>query len=558
MKKCEACGKTFDDSVTVCDVCGKELVEVAAEEVKAEEVKAEETKTEETKTEETKPAEKTDLIEKFKSLNKTTKLVVCGVAALVVICLCVICLSMFTGVKSKLVNKNAINIAYSAEEETTYVYDGNGKVKKINTDGTRYTTVATTADNTMMVVTDKEANAYILTIKGLVKFAEEGTNYVVSVDGTGIAYIKDAKNGVGDLMLYNVKSKKASKIDDDVVLNTVVISPDGKTVAYTVKGEDSEDEKAMYSKGGKDPQVISKNSYPVAIANSAKFVYYLKKNESSNYNFYVLKGKDSNKLAENARGSVVYFNKELNEVLFEDEGKAYVSVNGKEKKKINSNSVSSVLKTQNNVFSDIASYMGTATVCDFKSFKGSIVYISGTYYLLKNNYETSKIINTDNVSAVRFSADGKSILFLKKDTLYKVSNIKKPDKQKKLGDLEDYSITTLVALPDLSAVYFLSDGDLYFKKGASKPKKVASDASRISLDTVAGGVYYYIDYSSSEENTLYFSKNGSKKKVVIKDINGKSTVNGSYQIVTKENKKDDAMKDVYLLKGTKAKKIFTR
>jgi len=566
MKKCEVCGKTFDDDQTVCDVCGVELVEVPAEAAPTEENATEAASTEETKTEETKTEAKKSfdfkaLGDKFKAMDKKTKIICGAVAAVVLIALIAIICSVCKP-KSNAINRDAIALAYSSEEGIAYVYNGNNKVKKLSSDETKYTMVARSVDGKTMVVYGSEKNSsdityYVLTIKGLVEIGDDVTNAVISADGSAVAYLSETSGEVGELRLFTAKGKKDIKLDEDVLISNIVISPDGKSVAYAIK-DDNGDTKVLYSKNGKDGEVVAKNAYPVAISNGAKYVYYVKTVDNAR-NLYVLKGKDSVKLADVTYGvSTLYFNADLSELIFNDDGKAYITVKAGEKKKISNNTISNLFVTANDKSASISSARAEYQYTTVKSFKNTIAYMNGAYYKITSKYETSKILSADDIGYIIFSDDLKSCVYYKNGSFYKIANVNKSDNKKKLGDMDDYSISSVVVLRDMNSIYFVSDGDLYYKKGTGKPKKVATDAKLIGGDYEANGVYYYIEYDSKDTNTLYFSKNGSKKKVVAKDIKSTSTTYGSYRIFSIENKKDDSLVDLYTVKGTSKKKLLTK
>ena len=608
MKKCEKCGKTFPDDVKFCGECGGELktvaeaVEEAVDLVKqdvteaAAEVKqdaanaAAEAKQEaanaatEAKQEAGQKAEKTaedlkaevaaiagnaaesvkktasGLAEKFKGLSKKSKYILCGICGAVLLCIVALICIANSGKKINSVNRNAINIVYNSDSEAYYVYNGHGKTKKIASGSdVSLSERCTSGDGKTIVVTDGDKNAYVVTIKGAVKFAEDITSFVISENGATVAYVEDysAKEG-GKLKLYTVGNKKTTTVANNVIDGTVVLSANGKNVAYTcIDPDDSTEYKLYRSKNGKGKEKIANTSYALAVSDNGKFTYFIENTSDGSRNLGVYKkglfGGNKSAIVKEYSGSTVFFNSSLNEILFDHDGKVYSSINGGEKNKLCSGSISGV--RANGVSHTTRTKAGRAVRSSCKTLKRAILVSDGTYYLLKNLKTTSKIINSDNLNLIRVSDDAKTIVYLKNDNLYKITNLANPDGARKLRDLSDYSFNGIAFSPDLRSYYFMDGDDLYFGKDKKKPKKIASDVDAAAIDNETFTLYFYIDYDSSNGNVLYASINGSGKRKVTKNIKDCEQVDGNYVIALRENSKDDSLSDILILSRKRAKNI---
>ncbi len=564
MKKCEKCGREFPDDAKFCPTCGVELTTVAeaapAEPVTEAPVEAAAPAPETPAAPAEKPAEAAPA--EKKGLSKTVKIAIGAVAAVIVLAIIGLVVKNVSSGNKAGVNRNAISFCIS-DDECTYVYNGKGQKTKVF-DSASYHVYGYNMDRTIALVRDGDRNLWAVTIKGKTssdKLVESPDEVYISASGNGIAVIMDEENGAGTLYLYDIKKGKAKEIASDVVASSVVLSPDGKTVAFSGDYKNSENTYRLYvSINGKEPKEIVKMGTPYAVSDKGTYTYYSKyDSDKGEYDFYVTKNakdKNAEKLGSDLRSPNLCLNKAMNEAIFSKDGKTYVSRNGKEAESINSNYFYGVYTYSDYNIYSIESRFATVEYVPQKTLKGSLLILGGNeLFYLKSLKDAVKVVGKYDQIAV--SSDCKSVLYIRDSKAYKISNIAKPDNKKELGNFEDYDLENLCVMPDLSGFYFKSDNDLYYTNGKSKPKKIAEDVSGIAIDYEKKGVYYFIDYESGESNTLYFSKNGSKKKTALKDADAVTRANGGYYVAKIESKKDDDYYDFYFMKGNSAKKALT-
>ncbi len=563
MKKCSKCGKEFTDEISFCTVCGTPLEEVT--ELQAEEVvKAAEAKVDQAApaqgapSSEAAPAAKkpnffTDLLAKFKAMSTKSKALLGGICAIVILAIVAIC--CLGGKKDYRVNKNAIALVLDADADAYFVYNGKGQHKKIAGAEKTITRVLTAPNGESLVVKDDEDNYYILTIKGLTKFAEEGSRFTYSAGSSAVAYLAEGKKDDGlALYVYNIKSKKSVKVADEV--GNFIISSNGKHVCYV---DETDDDPVSYVvRNLKNKTKIGKNTIPVAVSDNGRLVYFTelttdKKDGSAALTFNLLKGNSKKVITKDLNSDTFVFNKNLTQVIFKSDDKIRLSVNGKEPASLAKGSLSGVfLNAESASFTTKTGY--SVKIIFANTLKGGILVSSDSLYYIKNLKNADKILNAESIGSLSASYDYKALLYVKDDNVYYMPNIKNPDKVKKVADLDDYDLDQIWTSRDLKSFYFESDDNLYYVKNGRKPKLICEDVFSACYDYTTDTIYYYKDYSNGDANDLYGSKNGRKNKKVLKKVVDTDSTRGGVPTALRESKNDDYA-ELFILNGYRTKNV---
>jgi hypothetical protein len=311
----------------------------------------------------------------------------------------------------------------------------------------------------------------------------------LSLSGGGAAFTKEVDYNTGECELYLWDGAKTVTVTDAMSVNHgYCLSPDGKIVAF-VTADSGDYSGALYN--GKFV-ALGSDVQPVAVADGAKYVYYNK-----NSTFYVMKGTDTS--AKQKLGDDVYthfFNKDLSQVVYAGGGKSYISRNGGDKQPL-SGVVSYFLAPGGALNRD--NVLGVASFADtlFYNDSNGITRING-------KFETESVVK--NVAGAYLADDGKTVVYKKNDSLYKVDASKTNAETVKLVD---GGVASFVAVDDGSAVYYANDdGELYYQKGTGKPVLVGDYAQDGNLAVFKGKTLYYIS-----DGELYVSS-GAKGKLV--------------------------------------------
>ncbi|MBP3570290.1 MAG: hypothetical protein J6K04_14130 [Lachnospiraceae bacterium] len=491
------------------------------EETKVEVTATEDVKTEEVKTEETQAAEPVsetvveseapvaekkdlDLTQMFDVVKKNIKWIAIGVAALIVICI----------IGS--IAANSGSRFATIEEENSYMKLESDLV--VNFDGDEITfdenvaVLTSSADQSLTVATDTENTLFVLDDAEAVEVAKEVGFYTLSVYGDAIAYVADVEDSVGTLYLYNVSKKKSVEIAEEVYAGDIVLSADGKSVAYV---GDCEVEEGWYSntvsgtvfvsKNGKAGKEVSSDAMPLAVSDDGKYVFYIKDEDKLFMNEEKL-GTEIN--------SGVFFNQDGTEIVFiEDDDTMYFTAKMKEPVKVKKGSFSGIYApatmVQNTVMTANGRYvMKYLGVDSFDETLWRIDY-SEAYYVFDKGEETEKL--GSSVTTYQMTENGKSMLYLDGSELVKIENISKSREGESIAR-GLYYVNKFVASEDLKDIYYYdSDEDelRYLKKGEGV--RIADDAENFVYSDKYGVLYFI------EDDELFYATTSAKS---VKDVCG--------------------------------------
>lgn len=369
---------------------------------------------------------------------------------------------------------------------------------------------------TTIYITDERELFYIDNKFNEVSIADEVYSVWMGLTGENFVYAVDDNDDYYDttLYLYNVKSKKSTKIDTGVYASSICVSPSGKTVAYLKNYEGYTDNTLYLSVGGKDSVKVDKDGcFPIAVSDSGKNFFY----RNSDDKLYYYNGKDSEKIETNVSGTF-FVNSTVSELLFDKNGKTYYyTPKMKEPLKVAGDSIDDLVQpggaeTRSNWL--CYTYTGQAYVCGVDSFKGGVFKADGyLYWLNDKGTDAVKMVNSDYLDSYQLSEDGKSLLYIRSGELCKISKFNEDMKSTTLYD--DEYLTHFVASGDLSKIYLITDEDeLYYYKSQKKIEKISNDFT-YEYDNIA--------YSESqkkifyiEDDDLYSATTSSKSKTVVK------------------------------------------
>ena len=315
----------------------------------------------------------------------------------------------------------------------------------------------------MGVFVNNDGELCVITAKGIDVVADDVGQYQLSANGAALLYITEDY----DVCWYDVKKKSSTTLEtgeDGAQLGQP--APDGSAAVFTLY--DGGDYEGFTCGSNKKPVSMGEGLVPFAISNKGSYVYYLKvKSGSSSGTLYVSKsGKgEGEKLASDYNMNSVLFNKDATQMMFNNDGKTYLTVKGGEKNKVFSSTVYSMFAPDYTVGSSAG---GVVPVSDLR---GQTYYTSGGVYFLDSKGESKKI--TSDFDGFALSESGSNLIYLKKGDLVKVTNLAKGTEE----DLTDEGdILSFQAAGDLSVVYYLNrDGELYYQKGSGKPVEVGDD-----------------------------------------------------------------------------------
>lgn len=435
------------------------------------------------------------------------------------------------------------NLLMIQEEKKAYIY-GTGS-EPIIVDGAICETKYTMDGKELAVGLDRNADGYILSYcdgSNLFKVANNVDNFIFSASGNKIIYLTDYEDQdrTGDLYVYDVTSKKSTKIIDDAY-REFAISPDGGSIAYatdvSVELYGGETGLTGYVQiEGKEAEALGENKIAFALSNSGKYIYYLERTYSDvdGNNLYVRNEESDNEIVRNGNNiSNFCLNRDCSEILFRSDHIGYICINGAEKVKIADEFYSFRMIMPDEIQ---RSYSITSEIINVSTFSDQLYYSSyniddAKLVYLKNDLSTEQVL-TCELDNFTMSSDGKAIYhnaYINDSWCIEYYNNYRDYTSDADIIWSDKAIWSYLVMPDQSAVYFVDEiGDLWVASGSSEPKKMDTDVDNHSLTVSSDGkgIYYFTGD--------YYSINGQRPEQTLKYVaNEKGAV--PYMIAEKVN-----------------------
>ncbi|MCL1903060.1 MAG: hypothetical protein FWF94_01415 [Oscillospiraceae bacterium] len=345
---------------------------------------------------------------------------------------------------------------------------------------------------------DKNAgNLYYVGDKGRPKRVGENVNgFTMSDSGNGIAYYTDfnIETDTAVLNLYNGTS--SSVIDTEAYynfgagINTLAISPDGKTICY-IKDVQGGNVACISTNGGKGVELKNGSEImPIAIANEAKYLYYI--NTVTDQSFYVQKGinGEPQRLGSGSINSA-FFNKSYSQIVFNelsDTWTSFISRDGGERKLfVNGQTVDFIIPQKGQaVENDFYKVFG------FSDFKNKVFSSDGGLFVVNGKYSSERI--SQSMVKATLSKNGRRVFFMSGDRLLSAS-VSNPDGKKIVfaESAKDFVLTSG------GSIYYVNDSGVLYRQSSrnayNNPEGiwVTEFVSAESLSISGKGVVYFLN-----------------------------------------------------------------
>lgn len=414
-------------------------------------------------------------------------------------------------------------------EDSSYILPYNGEPIEVESELYNFDY---SFDRSSFVYYDEEEEAIFVYSNGEVKEIEEDVYaYTISANGNAVAYATEYDDYVAELYVYDVKSEEKTMITRDAYMDysyqdndpNFVLSADGTRIGFA--GDFDDDDYTFYgftAVVGKDPEELDKYSMPIAISNNGNFVYYAKQDLDESYDdekvfdVIVKTKKDENKILSDVTSFDLFFNRDLSQVLFYDDYKTYICIDGVEETKVDKNELSLVYNFNVPASYDyLGNWQYSFYQYGYEDLTDAIYYSGNTLYYINDEYDAQKIC--DDFSADQVSADGKSVLFLEDDKLNYIKDVTKPEDVIEY-DLED--VIDFIASPSLDDIYYVNDDDELFYFNGSKSTKVGDEPEEMEMNEVTNTLYYI-----SDEELYKVNKTKEEKISTPEDVEGVYTIN---------------------------------
>lgn len=502
-------------------------------------------------------------------IKKTTKpLIKIVIAALSVIALLTAAYLLLVvggiGGTDKLVTNR---ILYATGEKAFYIIDGKGNKATFQYASASAIYIAPDRSAAALTVDNEDAQTLYAIQNGEVKrVCNNAGQFLVSLYGDAIAYYTDVDEveSTASLYLYDIQQGKSTLIEKNVFYDTgsdmsVVLSPDGRTIAYAQKIDyDKKVATMRLAIDGSAPVTLGRNEIVLGVSNHADYLYYAVSDSlDGEWDIRVRHGNDDIRLVAKVSASSFAgfcFNADLSQVLLSFYDKTYVSSRGGDAERIFSDSVVDIVAPENLLHANYS----LVSIVGWRSFANQLMLgrkANGTLYYIDRDFNIERVdkgISTYYPSSedVKLVDGGSAVVYVSSDGELLKSDISNGDPREiTRGD----KITKLCASRDGKLIYFVNDyNELYCIRNGKSPVHIADDVDPDSCAFDGGSRrFYFITDNYDEDGSLYLSNNGGEKK----KVTGGSDVyailaDASGLLFLKHANMDENQDDLYQLRGS--------
>ena len=402
------------------------------------------------------------------------------------------------------ISEDALEILADTNKNTTFVWNTGGE-KLFEIDEVLMAFFI--PDKTAAILFDQENRCrYYVNAKKFIRLREDISMLNISINGQYLMYsAKEEQESM--LYRYDVKKEKEELLDQGKGFGSLIISPDGKTMAYAAAsdrtGADSEDFACYLIRNGGEPEFFGKKRAIFALSDHAEYIYYYELQENKKI-AYAQKEGQSVYLTDSLDRVMV--NLDCSELLYSVEGSTYL-FNGKDKIKIYDSLIRDVIKPKNSQSNGV--YPG------FNSFKSkALIFQDNAVVWIDDKYAARKVGNNiGHYFAIISDTENTLMYATRKLEIEKVTIQGDTEDSKRFVNNADQVATS----GDLSDVYYLSGDQLYYKNNMEEAIMLADQVEGLCLNAKGDIAFFQKDCttkSNVRKGTLYYSIHGGEPRPV--------------------------------------------
>ncbi len=384
-----------------------------------------------------------------------------------------------------------------------------GKVERADSSIDEFITLFKATEDDMTVY-------YTLRGRTLIKVtgSEEWANVTLSDSGEGIAYTVEGEDEV-TLYLYDVSRQKSTKVESAAHISCEALSPDGESLVYVI-WDDNADGTAYFFDGKKSVK-LAEGIHPFGLSNGGKYIYNVSEDNdgSSIIELYNKKGEKVREIGEVNSFWAIEFNTDHTEILYENEGKTYISANGKDGSLFFDDLVT-ILTPEDTSFR-----YGRQITRPVGSFYNRYYCVGTELYQIGKNPDKSiklasdvgrsggsgidyfRCILSDDESRIYYRNEDGDLRMIKTAWGRKAS-----DKAVTIAENVDYF--SFAVNSDCSRVFYCTDDTLYSAKGDGKSRRMIADEVYPRIMLGNGDILYF-----QKGQELYACSDGKNASLVL-------------------------------------------
>lgn len=348
---------------------------------------------------------------------------------------------------------------------------------------------------------------YLVQNRELKKIADDVLHFEISSSGMGVAFAQKYAQQYA-LTLYNVPQSTRSEITALLSRLDFSLSPDGQSIAYYTLIEDQD--VLMCHRRGKEFTICRDNSDLVGLSDDGAHIYAVCPKITGTSALYSFnhKGKGTELGAVTSIG--FKFNTDHRQIMFYNNGKTMVSINGQPAVKFSSYPLYLVTAPNSHSASDensITLPVGTLLEHIYTCSDGES---TGVWMIRKDPSKNEKLAS--RVSGCTLDATAEYLYYI--HDLSQLCVMKISDGSSQAHILAE-NVDNYVVSSNRNKVFYINDGTLYAANGkkAGQSKVIATNTTGYNLVISAQDVVYYLNGTD-----LYSCKNGRKSTLSVQNV----------------------------------------
>lgn len=322
-------------------------------------------------------------------------------------------------------------------------------------------------DGTVMAFTTDRNTLYVTDGKKLTKVDDNvyQYNFELSVSGSGLVYVTTEDDETQRLHYYNVGSGKQIELDKGANHYDTAIAPNGQTLAY-IAIEDSTFSLVFFD-GEHSHKLASTETSLFGMSNDGTYIY-----TANGYDVYCYDSEGNRqKVGTLDEDTDIKFNAEYTQLMFNCDGKTYISDKGQECDKVSNDNLYLIVPPNSNACTHYN--FTTYPVKDLYDH----VYLSDdseVWLIRRNSGESAKLVS--KVSDVKLDASAEYLYYIYDSEELRCAKISDGDRASQTCKVivDDY-VFDYVVTSDGSLVYYIENETLYCVNGKTggKPTEIS-------------------------------------------------------------------------------------